>query len=71
MGQAIKVDNTFFTYHCADDNGVSTIWDFPHKANIGDTFKCEWGEYKVEELIRESEFHCERISKNSAFVGYS
>lgn len=54
-----------YTYHCADDSGVSTIWDLEHKAKVGDTFKCEWGEYKVEEL-RENEFMCERISKNSS-----
>lgn len=53
-----------YHYHCADDGGVSTVWDVPIRLEVGATFKCEFGEYKVTE-IRGDQIGCDRISKET------
>ena len=58
-----------YTYHCADNSGVSTLWNISKKVNVGEKFKCEYGTYIVEELMRGTEFMCERISKETGKFG--
>jgi hypothetical protein len=65
LKEKFKQRYSSYSYQCMDDNGVSTMENVPIRLKVGQTFKCAWGEYIVED-IKENDIWCDRISKETA-----